>query len=305
MSTDSGAARQYNATLARIERCAPGLWILRVRPDRGLVEHEPGQYTTLGLGLWEPRVEGAQPESLDEEDRRRLVQRAFSFSHPVLDPEGGRLLRPEELEAHEFYVTLVLQGSPQRPPALTPRLFRLEEGARLFTGGRATGRYTLEPVGVDDDVLFAATGTGEAPHLAMIWDLLRRGHRGRIVSVVCVRHRADLGYRRLHERLPALFPGVRMFDLTTREPENAGRKMYIQEFIESGALERELGWRFEADRAHAFLCGNPAMIGIPKGSGGAVAFPQPRGVFEILAGRGFAYDARRHPLGRIHFEEYW
>jgi ferredoxin--NADP+ reductase len=269
------------------------------------VQHQAGQYTTLGLGLWEPRVEGAQPETLDAAQRRRLVQRAYSFSHPVLDAAGRRLLQPEEIGAHEFYVTLVLQGSSHKPPALTPRLFRLSEGARLFIGERATGRYTLEPVGADDDVLFAATGTGEAPHLAMIWDLLRRGHRGRIISVVCVRHRADLGYRRLHERLPELFPNVRIFALTTREPENAGRKMYIQEFLESGALERELGWSFDGGRAHAFLCGNPAMIGIPKGPSGAAAFPQPRGMFEILAARGFSYDARRHALGRIHFEEYW
>ena len=42
-------------------------------------------------------------------------------------------------------------------------------------------------------MLFLATGTGEAPHNYMLWELLRRGHTGRILSACCVRYRRDLG----------------------------------------------------------------------------------------------------------------
>lgn len=297
--------RHYNATLVRVIRCNEALRIVRVKPDRGALPFVPGQYTTLGLGYWEPRAGEVQPEVLPSGQREKLILRAFSFSHSVLADDGARLLEPHEAAFHEFYITLVRQGSSGRPATFTPRLFLLEDGDRLFINERVTGHYTLDPVGVEDDVVFAATGTGEAPHNAMIWELLRRGHRGRIVSIVCVRHRADLGYARLHERLPALFPSLRVFALTTREPENAARKMYIQDFLESGALERELGWKLDPERAHAYLCGNPAMIGLPRLQDGRPVYPQPRGMFEILESRGFRANYKKHALGRIHFEEYW
>ena len=304
-TADFLSAKHYNATLTRVVRSNPGLWIVRILPDRGRLQFIPGQYTTLGLGTWEPRVEGAQEETPAPGQRARLIQRAYSFSHPVLREDGARLLEPAEVDFHEFYITLVLQGSPARPPALTPRLFRLEEGRRLFVGERATGNYTLAPVRPDDDVVFAATGTGEAPHNAMIWELLRRGHRGRIVSIVCVRSAPDLGYRGLHERLAALFPHTRSFLLTTREPRDAGGKVYIQDFLASGELERQLGWDLDPRRTHVYLCGNPAMIGLPRLHEGKPVYPQPRGMFEVLETRGFPADYKKHALGRIHFEEYW
>ena len=301
-SVDALRTRHYNATLARIERSSSALWILRVRPDRGALTFKPGQYTTLGLGSWEPRLEGTQPEPPAPP---RLLKRAYSFSHPVLGRDGSGLALPQELDFHEFYVTLVKQGAAGRPPAFTPRLFARGEGDRLHVGERATGNYTLDPVRPGEDVIFAATGTGEAPHNAMLWDLLRRGHGGRMVSIVCVRYAADLGYRCLHGRLQELFPAVRVFALTTREPGDQGRKMYIQDFVAGGELEKRLGWRLDPQSTHVYLCGNPAMIGLPKTAEGKTVFPRPRGMLEVLQERGFPVDFKRHARGRVHFEEYW
>ncbi len=54
-----------------------------------------------------------------------------------------------------------------------------------------------------------------------------------------------------------------------------------------------------------FLCGNPAMIGLPEeGPDGVVEFPPVTGVVELLTKRGFVLD-RRTQRGTIHFEEYW
>ena len=58
-------------------------------------------------------------------------------------------------------------------PALTPRLFALKEGDRIQLGERITGHYTLDLVKEGDAVVFLATGTGEAPHNYMLWELLR------------------------------------------------------------------------------------------------------------------------------------
>ena len=59
---------------------------------------------------------------------------------------------------------------------------------------------------------------------------------------------------------------------------------------------------------HVYLCGNPSMIGVPAvdKTTGHVLYPQPRGVVEILAHRGFKMDQPALKLkGSIHFEEYW
>lgn len=68
-----------------------------------------------------------------------------------------------------------------------PGCLRFRQGIAMFLGPHAHGSYTLRDVKPDDDVLFVATGTGEAPHNAMTAELLSRGHRGRIASITCVR----------------------------------------------------------------------------------------------------------------------
>jgi ferredoxin--NADP+ reductase len=297
----------YNATVVEQIECSRHLRIVRVRPDAGVFSFKPGQYVTLGMGQWEPRVEGAPPEEVKPGQERKLVRRAYSLSHPILEDGTGDLLPADWAEYLELYVTLVDSANPSKViPGLTPRLWLLGVDDRLYAAHHPTGNYTLDPVGPNDDVFFAATGTGEAPHNAMIWDLLRRGHRGRIVSVVCARYRQDLAYRERHEALQRRFPNYRYLTLTTREPDDALRKVYIQDFVLCGRLEREIGWALDPARTHAFLCGNPAMIGVPRTREGRRVFPEPRGVVEVLEARGFRADSRRHQVaGNIHFEEYW
>ncbi len=45
----------YNATVAAVRHVHEALMILRVVPDQGPLIFQPGQYTLLGLGAWEPR----------------------------------------------------------------------------------------------------------------------------------------------------------------------------------------------------------------------------------------------------------
>jgi ferredoxin--NADP+ reductase len=182
----------------------------------------------------------------------------------------------------------------------------------LFVGPKITGHYTLAGVHDDQDVLFFSTGTGEAPHNAMVAELLTRGHRGRIVNAVCVRQHSDLAYAETHRTLERMFSTYRYLPLTTREPENIDRshpnfvgKQYLQTLIESGRLDAELGHSLSPSRTHVFLCGNPAMIGIPHvNDDGSHSYPQPTGVVELLERRGFTADARGQ-AGNVHFEKYW
>ncbi len=301
--------KHYNATLVHLRKPHPDLAIFRVKPDFPIPAHKPGQYSTLGLGYWEPRAPGCQEEALKPGDESKMVRRAYSISHPVLS-ENGELLPATAPEWLEFFVVLVRDSDKPQAPALTPRLFMLKEGERLYLGEKLTGHYTLEAVKPDDVVLFLATGTGEAPHNYMLWELLRRGHSPRIVSACCVRYRKDLGYLPTHQELMARHSNYLYLPLTTREAETVNQKVYIQDLISSGQLEEYLGRTLDPAHAHAFLCGNPRMIGVPSWNKqtGEKTYPQPTGVIEILEQRGFQAE-RPAAMGRVeanvHFEEYW
>ena len=76
-----------NATITRFDHSHDDLWVIQVKPDRADVSHRAGQYTTLGLGYWEPRVDDAE-EDLDEDRRQRLIRRSYSISSPIIDEVG-------------------------------------------------------------------------------------------------------------------------------------------------------------------------------------------------------------------------
>src|SRR5262245_370710 len=174
-------ARRYNGTVVFLDKIHSDLMVMRVRPDFPRPPHEPGQYCTLGLGYWEPRVEGCQSETLRPEELTKVVRRAYSISSSV-EAEPRKLYDPDASDWLEFYIVLVRENIDGRVPALTPRLFALKEGDRIQIGEKMAGHYTLEPVRPGDTVVFLSTGTGEAPHNYMLWELLRRGHTGKILA---------------------------------------------------------------------------------------------------------------------------
>jgi ferredoxin--NADP+ reductase len=299
--------KHYNATVVGLRSAHTDLIALRIRPDFTRPPHSPGQYCSIGLGSWEPRHPECQPESLQPGEETRLVRRAYSIGCPIL-ADDGTLLVLEQTDWLEFYIVLVRESDKEKPPGLTPRLFLLREGDRLFLGEKITGHYTLAPVQPADTVVFLATGTGEAPHNYMLWDLLRRRHPGRILSACCVRYRRDLAYLATHEQLMRRYPNYTYLSLTTREADTVERKVYIQDLITSGQLEERLGRPLDSARTHVFLCGNPKMIGVPvkDRNTGQRVYPNPTGVIEILEQRGFRADQPQAKIkGNVHFEEYW
>jgi ferredoxin--NADP+ reductase len=298
--------QRYNATVVRMHKSHSDLMIVRVRPDFPRPAHEPGQYATLGLGYWEPRYPGCQPETLPPGGEEKLVRRAYSISCSVLDHDN-HLLDVASTDWLEFYIVLVRETEDKpEAPGLTPRLFLLKEGDRLHLGEKITGHYTLSPVQPGDTVLFLATGTGEAPHNYMLWELLRGGHTGRILSACCVRYRRDLAYLPTQEELMRRYPQYTFLSLTTREADTVTHKVYVQDLITSGQLEDYLGQPLDPANTHVFLCGNPKMIGIPikDRETGERVYPTPLGAIEVLERRGFQMDQPRKK-GNIHFEQYW
>jgi ferredoxin--NADP+ reductase len=216
--------------------------------------------------------------------------------------EHGYLSGVEDVDELEFYIVLV-PPTPDNVPGLTPRLALKRPGDRIYLGPKVAGRYTLTPVTDPmSTVLFFSTGTGEAPHNAMVVELLRKGHRGPILSAVSVRQWADLGYVDQHRELEARYANYQYVALPTREPDVP--KRYIQSLISEGTLEGEYGISLDPDHTHVFLCGNPSMIGLPEEVDGVERYPETTGVVELLAAKGFTLDHRKQ-RGNIHFEEYW
>ncbi len=292
-------AEHYNATITHFEPTHSDLWVLRVRPDKGDVSHLPGQYASLGLGYWEARIDDAVDPAI--EDRwGKLIRRSYSISSPIFDP-SGYLFDPRAGDELEFYIVLV-RPTADNVPALTPRLALLRPGDRVYMGPKVAGRYTLTAV-TDPSmtVVLLSTGTGEAPHNAMVLELLRKGHIGPIVSAVSVRQWSDLGYRAHHDRLAERYPNYHYLPLPTRESDVP--KRYIQDVITDGSIE-SLGATLDPANTHVYLCGNPAMIGLAEVIDGAEVYPSPPGVVELLVERGFTLDRRDQP-GNIHVEEYW
>jgi ferredoxin/flavodoxin---NADP+ reductase len=300
--------KKYNATVVWLHKAHSDLLRMRVRPDFPLPKHKPGQYSSLGLGYWEPRHDGCTAETLKPGEEQKVVRRAYSIGCPMLDDNNAKLFDAESAGWLEFYIVLVRESDKEQAPALTPRLFLLREGDRLNMVEKITGHFTLDPVKPGDTVLFLGTGTGEAPHNYMLWELLRRGHTGRILAGCCVRYRRDLAYVAIHEELMRRHPNYTFLSLTTREAATVQHKVYIQDLITSGQLEERLGQALDPARTHVYLCGNPKMIGVPvkDRDTGQRAYPQPLGVIEILERRGFQADqAQPKVQGNIHFEEYW
>lgn len=301
--------QEYNAQVVYRRLVNEDLLILRVRGDSGIPRIVPGQYTILGLGNWEPRIDGVPRGILAQGGKPALLRRAYSVSCPVLD-ESAQLVTISQLDYLEFYIRLIHKPSDD-PPPLTPRLFALRDGDRVFLGMRAHGRYTLARVHSDDDVVFAATGTGEAPHNAMLPELLSGGHRGRIVSAVSVRYRRDLAYERVHRDLERQYPNYRYIALTTREPENVDPghtayrgKQYLQELFAGNRFLLATGCSLDPGRTHIFLCGIAAMIGNLRTDTERQTKPAGAlGMAEILMDRGFCLDRTDRP-GNLHVELY-
>ena len=264
----------YNATVIGREEINPQLLILRVQPDAEVFDFKPGQFAVLGLVGSEPRVS----EAADEEGALapdKLIRRAYSIASSSL-----------ERRYTEFYLTLITSGQ------LTPRLFALQHGSRLFLGKKASGVFTLDRVPPDKAVILIATGTGLAPYISMLRTMLLDDTQRRFVVLHGARFGWDLGYRGELESLARLRPNLTYIPSITRpdqDPHFRGYTGRIQTLLEEGVVEKEAGISLDPAQADVLLCGNPDMVTAVKA---------------ILEAKNYTVGRGREP-GTIHVEEYW
>ena len=280
---DAPSLDPLNATLLERRDLTDELAVFRVRPEgpeggqggKGgeAPRFTPGQYTTLGV----LKPESEWSERARKNPKAALIRRAYSIASS-----------PNEREALEFFLVVVQEG------ALTPRLWDLHEGDRLFMDNNCKGTFTLDGVPEGKDLVMIATGTGLAPFVSMLRTYSGQGRWERLVIIHGTRLARDLAYRDEFERAAEADPSVIYIPMCTREPSESnwsGLRGRIHVALEPGMYARITGGReLSPQTTHLFLCGNPAMID---------------DVERDMTARGFSVRDRSNPGGNIHFERYW
>ncbi len=263
-----------NATIVERRDVSPTLSLVRVRPDRGRVPaFIPGQFITLGLPRERP-PEAARLRPL-RPGRIPMTKRAYSISSSS-----------HETESYELFVVLVEAGR------LTPQLWNLNVGDRLWMDSEAKGEFTLAGVPEHRDLVMVSTGTGIAPFMSMLRTYRHARRWRRLVMINGVRYAADLGFRAELEELCRQDPSIRYVPVVSRDSAGEiwnGFRGHVQSVLDEAVYRAHIGAPLEPDGCHVLLCGNPAMIDDLE---------------RRLQQRGFRTHGGQSP-GNIHLERYW
>jgi len=267
---------ELNAIVTERHELGEEVWVIYVAPEGwALPGFEAGQYATLGLPGTAARWKGADPEP-PLKHPEKLIKRAYSI-----------VSSPVESDHLEFYLVLINSGS------LTPRLFNLQPGDKLWLSPKIIGTFVLSRAPVNANLVFVATGTGIAPYVSMLRTILGPATTKKIALLHGVRASQDLGYKDEMLALERAHPNFTYVPVISRPQREAepwkGRTGYVQHVWESGELKGNWGFAPAPENTHVFLCGSPGMI---------------ESVVKLLEKDGFAEHTRLRP-GQIHLERYW
>ena len=272
------AEQELNAVVTLRNEVSPWLMILQVVPDGwNFPDFVPGQFAVLGLFGSTSRYALAEPEN-PVAATDKLIRRAYSIASS-----------PVNREFMEFYVALVPGG------ALTPRLFDLKIGDRIWLSQKAAGNFTYDDAQVPKgaNLVLVTTGSGLAPFVSMLKTHLRFPPQRRVALIHGVRNSWDLGYRSILMAMEHLRTNLTYLPVVSRPNEEPvpwkGATGHVQDVWKSGAIEKAWGSRPGPENTHAFICGSPQM------SDSMIA---------ILVQEGFKEDTKNE-LGQIHVEKYW
>ena len=263
---------KYNATVVGKILITPDIMTLRVDTDEPRDEFSAGQYTVVGLYGGEERSPNSTPE-VEPADPEKLLQRPYSIASAT-----------SQLQQFEFYISQVKSGQ------LTPRLFNLNPGDRLFVSKRIVGVFTLADTPENQDIVMIATGTGMAPYISFLRSYLIARPESKMAVIQGAAKQWDLGYYSELSFLENTFKNLFYIPTLTEADETwSGHQLWIEEILENNILKNEAGIEIDSKKTHFFLCGNPKMV---------------ENVSEWLYKRGYTKHSRKEP-GALHIEEFW
>lgn len=266
--------QELNSIVTQIIQVSPIMKIIRVKTDGWeFPEYKAGQFVALALYAKDERCAEATKEHVDQEDPDKLIKRAYSIASSSTQ------------DYVEFYITLVHSGS------LTPRIFNLQNGDRVWMGKKAVGMFTLDEISNDKNIVLIATGTGVAPYMSMLRsNALKR--EGKMIVIHGAANSWDLGYSSELELLESMFDNFTYYPtITNPEGEPAGWNgdtRFIGDIWDDNITEKKWGFKPSPENTHFFLCGNPKMV---------------QGMVSTLEVDGFKEHKKKEP-GQIHSEEF-
>lgn len=239
------------------------------RPDG--FRFEAGQFVRLG-------VNPAELAKTNNAPNERIF-RAYSVLSSPYD------------EVLEFFSVVVPDG------AFTSQLQYLEVGDLLYLNPEPFGFLTLaryqEPAPAD--LWLLATGTGLAPFVSMLGDLTTWQNYTDIILVYSVRTQSELAYvdkiQALENQFKELIDDpakLHFVPIITRQKVEGCLNARIPTLIDTGELEKFVGFPLNPASSHVMLCGNPDMVEDTKNS---------------LKNKGLTMN--RRGVGNIAVENYW
>lgn len=233
----------YNATVIGKIHLTPDLMILRVRTDEQRDEFIAGQYTTIGVLAGEQRSPNSvMPLEKIKEDI--LIKRPYSIASAK-----------HEIKEFEFYISQVKSGQ------LTPRLFNLTPGSRMWVDEHILGVFNLNQVPEGCNIVMVATGTGLAPFMSFLRSHLSEHLNTKLAVLHGAAYPWDLGYYSELTLLKNTFKNFFYYPTLLKADESwGGLTGYIEKHLENKVLENEAGIEVNPDKTHFFLCGNPKMV---------------------------------------------
>jgi len=267
---------ELNAVVSQKIEVSPGLIILRVVPQGWeLPDYKAGQFTVLGLPGTATRHDFSDDEA-PINDPEKLIRRAYSVSSASVNKEYI-----------EFYITMVRSG------ALTPRIFALETGDKIFLSKKFSGMFTLDMTEPDSNIVMLGTGTGLAPYMSMLRENLPCNANRKYIIVHGAYHSWDLGYRSELNTIANVCSNFTYIPaITSPDLEHitwGGETGYIQDLWARKVIQTKSGLEATPQNTHIFLCGHPKMI---------------ETMVEILEKEGYQEHTKKSP-GQIHLERYW
>jgi len=263
---------KYNATVVGKILLTPDIMTLRVDTDEPREEFTAGQYTLLGMYGREERSPNSAPEG-EPSEPDKLIQRPYSIASAT-----------GQLKQFEFYISQVKTGQ------LTPRLFKVQPGDRIFVSKRIVGVFKLAETPEHMDIVMIATGTGLAPYLSFLRSYLTSRPDSKMAVIQGALKQWDLGY---FSELSFLDNTFASFTYIPTLPEAdqtwSGYKLWIGELLEKGILMKEAGIEIDPAKTHFFLCGNPKMVA---------------DMSKWLGEKGYTKHSKKEP-GALHIEEFY
>ena len=261
----------YNATVTGKISMTPDLMVLRVKADEERKMFEAGQFTAIGLLAKEKRSDNSVAP-IKELEPEKMIKRPYSIASAN-----------HQTNNFEFYISQVKSGQ------LTPRLFALELGDRMWIDHRMLGVFKLNETPAGRNIVMVATGTGLAPYISFLRSHLK-DHQDIKLSVI---HGAsypwDLGYLSDLEFMATTFPNFSYFPtLLSADDTWSGLRGYIEEHMKSDLLKEQVEIELNPEQTHVYLCGNPNMV---------------KSLSKFLYEKGYSLHKKKQP-GALHVETF-